>query len=64
MTLLVTMMVMYGYANRAVMVHMDTYQVVTVAMANDLIIGENLANKLDNKSLINYNIIVNLNDRR
>ena len=57
MTLLVTMMVTYGYVNRAVMVHMDFYQVVTAAMANDLIIGENLVNKLDNKSLISYNII-------
>lgn len=57
MTLLVTMMVTYGYVNRAVTVLMDIYQVVTAAMANDLIIGENLVNKLDNKSLISYNII-------
>lgn len=57
MTLLVTMMVTYGYVNRAVTVHMDIYQVATVAMANGLIIGENLVNKLDNKSLISYNII-------
>ena len=51
------MMVTYGYANHVVTVHMDIYQVVTAAMANDLIIGENLVNKVDNKSLIYYNII-------
>ena len=51
------MMVTYGYANRVVTVLMDTYQVVTAAMGNGLIIGENLVNKLDNKSLISYNII-------
>ena len=57
MTHLVTTTVMYGYANRAVTVLMDICQVVTAVTVNGLIIGENLVNKVDNKSLIDYNII-------
>ena len=57
MILLAIMTVTYGYVNRVVMVHMDIYQVATAVMANGLIIGGNLVNKVDNKSLIDYNII-------
>lgn len=57
MMLLAIMTVTYGYGNRVVMVHMDIYQVATAATVNGLIIGENLVNKVDNKSLIDYNII-------
>ena len=48
---------MYGYVNRAVTVFMGIYLVVILKTVNGLIIGENLANRLDIKSLIDYNII-------